>query len=197
MIRAFIAVELPTAVRGALARACADLSRLQLSGRCVNPGSIHLTLKFLGGIDPQDALAIGHALSEVARGLSPFQLSLRRMGVFPDLTRPRVVWFGVADSEPLTRLQRMVEESLAPLGLAPEKRPFKPHLTLMRLKSDKNAATLARYLRETGWEAEGGEFQVEEFHLYQSVLKPGGAEYRKMATFRLGAAHPSDQPPPL
>ncbi len=186
MIRAFIALELSSATRSVLTEVVADLKRLKLHGRPVDPASIHLTLKFLGGVQPELLSPIRRRLTEVARNTSPFQLSLRRLGVFPGLKRARVVWFGVDPSDPLQNLHQQIEQEMESLGFEPETRPFKPHLTLMRLKSPTNLAALAHYLQEHEAKANAGRMEVEEFVLFQSVLKPNGAEYRKLATLPLG-----------
>ncbi len=187
MIRSFIALELSPEIVSVLRDVVADLKRLNLDGRAVNPDSIHLTLKFLGSVEPNLVPTIAASLRGVAAASAPFRLSLRGLGVFPNSRRPRVVWFGVDPSAPLRSLQRDIERAAHHFGFEPEARPFSPHVTLMRLKSDANSAALARYLRENEAKANAGELAVDEFVMFQSVLKPGGAEYTKLATFRLGS----------
>ncbi len=184
MIRAFIALELSSAARSCLARILADLERLNLDGKPVDPAAVHLTLKFLGNVQPDRVAPIRQSLEAIAAGSAPFQVTLQGLGAFPGLRRPRVVWFGVDPCPPLRNLQEGVERAAQDLGFEPEGRPFKPHVTLMRLKSAANAAALTDYLHGKAGRVKAVS-AVDEFVLFQSVLGPGGAQYRKLATLRL------------
>lgn len=197
-MRAFVAIEIPPDVLQILGKTIQKLAALKLDGRPARLQSIHLTLKFLGNVDPERLDSVKEALRASAAGLSPFELRVRSVGVFPDLSRPRVVWFGVgrppspnprsSGSDPLTELQRSVEDGLQPLGFEPERRSFRPHLTLMRLKSGRNLPRLVQYLKDEGLHAEAGSFRVDSLHLYRSILRPDGAEYVKLASMPLGGA---------
>jgi 2'-5' RNA ligase len=71
------------------------------------------------------------------------------------------------------------------VGFELERRPFKPHLTLVRLKSSRNLSKLQQFLKLEGGEVSLGSFGVQAIHLYQSILRPEGATYRKLATCAL------------
>lgn len=186
MIRAFVAIDIPEELLRSIERVSISLRSLQLDSRSVNVRSIHLTLKFLGGVEENRIADVCRAVQLGAGGTEPFEVSLRRVGVFPQLARPRVVWVGVDECQALLRLQAKMEESLEAVGFPREKRAFRPHLTLMRLKSKRNLAGLARYIQQEGTAEEVGSFQVEECHLYQSLLRPGGAKYRRLFTLNWG-----------
>lgn len=135
-IRAFIAIELPDSVKAAISRIQADVRRDEhASVKWVNPDGVHLTLKFLGNIDPELIPDIGRAMSQAAAGLGPVRLELSRVGAFPNLRAPRVVWVGLeGDISTLQVLYKQIEDRLAELGFPPEGRAFSPHLTLGRVR---------------------------------------------------------------
>ena len=183
-IRAFIAIELPGAVRRALGELIQRLDADGLPLRWVRPDNIHLTLKFLGDISSGQAAAVGDALAAAVAGTAPFQLRAAGVGVFPSLARARVVWVGAAGGvERLKGLQQNIDGALEKLGFAAEKRPFKGHLTLGRAKDRLDPERLKRSLKAVGV-FEAGEFQVDRVTLFKSELKPTGAVYtplREMA----------------
>ncbi len=133
-VRSFIALELPGDLRKKLGQLQERLKTDNTRIKWTDPGSIHLTLKFLGdvplaGIDP-----ITRAMAEAAGEVPPFKLETREVGVFPNLKRVQVVWLGLAgEVDKLARLYQLLEARLARLGFTPESRPFTPHLTLARL----------------------------------------------------------------
>ncbi len=186
MIRAFIALEIPAAILRRLGDVASELNRLGLAGRRSRLEGIHLTLRFLGNIEPGQVKLIDSRLSEIAAATEPFELQIAGVGVFPDLARPRVVWAGIRPSPPLQRLHQEVEAALEELSFAAEDRSFRPHLTLFRLKSPRNRDNLVRYVSRRAEPPRFGDFEAREFHLFQSVLKPGGAEYAKLVSWKLG-----------
>lgn len=185
MMRTFVAVPLPEPIRKGLSAVSRELKSLDLHASFPLPESMHLTLKFLGEIAESKAVVVKEALDRLGDQCSAFQVEVRELGVFPHLGNPRVVWAGVGRVDPLWDLQRRVEQELKPLGFSPEKKPFHPHLTLARIKSRKNIVRLIEYVEQQGRDVRIGEFGVAEFHLYQSFLKPQGAEYRVLSTCRL------------
>ncbi|ULA69765.1 MAG: RNA 2',3'-cyclic phosphodiesterase [Nitrospira sp.] len=148
MIRAFLAVELPPELRAALSAVQQDLKRRleraavgQSRMSWVQPASMHLTVKFLGDT-PEDLLELLHAkISKTAAEHPMIQIPFSRLGTFPRLQQPRVLWVGPPESweqgnegDRLQALYRAVEEVCRAVGLAAEARPFSPHLTLARIK---------------------------------------------------------------
>lgn len=180
-IRAFIAIGLPDPVLHGIGNVQAGLKQSGVKIKWVRPESVHLTLKFLGDIPVSQVGQIGDALDRAAKGVSPFSLYAKGVGIFPDLKRPRVVWTGIAgDVEVLRSLQAGVEAALEPVGFAREKRPFRAHLTVGRIKDriDKQALRAALTGQE-GFETDP--FQVTSVVLYQSTLRPQGALYTRLA----------------
>ena len=185
-VRAFIAIAVSEPVLNSCEEIMARLRNLNVHGRFSKTESIHLTLQFLGNIEEDQIVRIAQVLEQAGSGVDPFDLEVGRLGVFPHLTHPRVVWIGVEPVDGLMKLQSKIQQGLEPLGFPKENRDFHPHLTLLRLKSRKNLRPLAQYIETEGPGLRAGVIQAEQIHLYQSILKPQGAEYRQLLTFGLG-----------
>jgi len=186
-VRCFVAVELPDEVKAGLKELQAKLmSGAQAPAKWVDPYSIHLTLKFLGGVAASRIAPITAAIEEAARGIAPFSLKVEGLGAFPNLRQPQVVWVGVSgEVDRLAQLQQRLESSLARLGFAPENRRFSPHLTLARVRDQASPLEregLGSLISGTGFEA-GHSFRVDSVSLMKSQLTREGAIYS-----RLGAA---------
>lgn len=189
-LRCFIAVELPEEIKAGLSRLQAQLkSGSQFSVKWVNPYSIHLTLKFLGNVNLDMTSQITEAIGKAARGVSPFHLEFKGLGVFPNLRRVQVVWVGISgDLEKLLQLQKGIESALARLGFAPEARAFTPHLTLARVHdraSPDERQKLGELIASTKFEAEYT-FPVEAVSLMRSQLTREGAIYSQISAVELG-----------
>ena len=185
MIQAFLAIELTEAARETCSAIGQSLQRLGLKGSFPRPQALHLTLKFLGDVQERIIPRLEEALSESSAGVEPFSVQVGGLGVFPNQQRPRVVWVGVTVHPQLLQLHRNLEKHLATLGFAPERRSFRPHLTLVRLKSRHGLEALTEFLATPASHSERVRSQVSAFHLFQSVLRPQGAEYTKLFTVNL------------
>ncbi len=137
---------------------------------------MHLTLKFLGEVDPGRIDAVKEALKAAARGIGPLTITAGGVGGFPSLKSPRVVWVGVADDAGLSRLASNIEDALSGLGFERETRGFHPHLTLCRVKSPADGRAIGDVVASTAPEIRE-QWQAGSFALYKSVLSPKGAEY--------------------
>ena len=184
-MRSFIAIAVPESVLRSCEEIMARLKGLNLYGRFAKTQSFHLTLQFLGNIEEEQIPEIAQVLEQAGKGVAPFDLEVGRLGVFPHLANPRVVWIGVEPVDRLMTLQSKIRQGLEPLGFPKETHDFHPHLTLLRLKSRKNLGGLREYLQAEGPHQQAGVNRVEEIHLYQSILKPQGAEYRQLLTCEL------------
>ncbi|MDX9788105.1 MAG: RNA 2',3'-cyclic phosphodiesterase [Desulfobacterales bacterium] len=185
LLRTFIAVELPPPVVCFAGRVQEIMRAEGIRLGWVRPENLHLTLKFLGDIEADRIAEIKTALASAAQDTVPFSLSACRVGVFPGLRQPRVVWLGIEGQvDQLLNLQGQVESALSQVGITPEKRPFKGHLTLGRVKNRIDPDALQRALIKAE-QAESVEFMVESLTLFKSDLKPAGAIYTRLAEARL------------
>jgi len=184
-MRTFIAIPLNKECRSMLDRLQQDLRAFRADVRWVAVRSIHLTLKFLGEVDPAVIPGLTEALALESRSGHPFEVRLHGLGCFPHQRNPRIVWCGVGgDTDSLARLQQTIETACAFFGFAPEERAFHPHLTLGRVNGKRNLQSLLDCIK-IGTDLECG-FKADQYCLYQSTLKPQGAEYTVLKTIALG-----------
>jgi 2'-5' RNA ligase len=135
VIRAFIAVDLPSDVQDCLEQISAKLKDQigEKSVRWVSVPNIHLTLKFLGDVSENNLDVLKEIISAEAALQKPMEFSVGRLGAFPKMVRPRVVWVGVEAPSDLLMLQRGIETRTAKVGYPKDRRKFSPHLTLGRV----------------------------------------------------------------
>lgn len=183
MIRAFVAIPLPASQVGELYRLQQQLRKMDLDASFPAVDGLHLTLKFLGDVEPSRVEEIASALGRGAEDFSPFSLVLQGVGAFPRPSDPRVAWAGVDGGPTLTGLQATLDRTLAGVGFPRDERRFHPHLTLARIKSRRNVARLIRWLETEA--PEPVPFTADVIHLYQSTLLPQGARYQVLETVRL------------
>jgi len=151
--------------------------------RWVNTDGIHLTLKFLGALDEERIPELADIIERCCTGCTPFTLTVRTLGAFPNEKNPKVIWVGAEEKTgTLARLQQDLEKKLSAIGFKEEKRTFFPHLTLGRLKSPKGERELTQSLAEYK-DCECGTLEAHEVCLFKSDLRPGGAVYTKLRTF--------------
>lgn len=184
VIRAFIGVRLDPAVSRKIAEVQTQIRERVAGVRWVAEANYHFTLKFLGPVEEKMILQISGALKELTGHFSPFVVSARGIGVFPDIRKPRVVWVGL-NSEELEPLATEIEESMECAGFARESRPFKPHLTLGRWRDPVKPTEKLRNEIERWKQQTFGDSVVKEVILFQSTLKPGGAVYSALEVFAL------------
>jgi 2'-5' RNA ligase len=198
-LRLFIAIELPPAVRAALAAARIQLEKNgKIPLRWANPEGAHLTLKFLGDTPAEQAEPIVAALERVMGLHHPFLLHTANLGVFPRPQAPRVVWLGVdGELAKLRALQADVERFVAPLGFPTERRAFSPHLTLGR--ADKSPRT--QEMAAIGSAVAGAmpparvTWEVSQVALMRSELLREGARYTAVQRLLLDATAEKNSEP--
>lgn len=185
MIRAFLAIDLPTAIKEELAEQIQIFSPGTSGIKWADARQIHLTLKFFGSISSEIVDKINQCTQKVTLEIQPFGLTLRGVGGFPHIRRPRIIWAGLGrDLEALLTLVEELEIAYEQIGIAREDRSFHPHLTLGRNKTNQPNEKL--FQRLSGWTGEESEpFGVEEIILYKSDLKPLGPIYSKICSFPL------------
>lgn len=183
MIRAFIAIDLNEPIRRFLSDLIRDFKSLGLDARWARPENIHLTLKFLGEVSEEQLDLLAEALRKAAGTAVSFSLTVQGVGVFPSSRRPRIVWAGLQREPNLTHLQREVEDRMNRLGFEREQRPFKPHLTLARIRRPGRTQKIKGWLRDHS-QLQGPSWTVNEITLFRSELTPEGARYTPLAKHR-------------
>ncbi len=187
LLRLFVAVTLPDALRERLARSQERLRATQADVSWVRPENIHLTLKFLGEIHSKLLGRIGPALQSAGRELPPFSVALAGLGAFGGRS-PRVIWAGLTEGhERLTDLADRVDVALGHVGVPKERRPFSAHATLGRVRTPRNADALLAAVA-AGREESFGDVAVEDFVLMQSRLSPQGSTYTVVDRYPLGGS---------
>ena len=203
MIRTFLAVELEEDLRKRIGQTQQDLKqRLNREAvrdvriSWVQPGSIHLTIKFLGDTDEQLIDPMRTAIGQAVKEHRPLYIPLERLGTFPRPQRPRVLWVGASqqweqgeDAKRLAGLHRAIEDCCTTFHFAPEGRPLSPHLTLARVKEGERHVGQA--LAKSGAMDRSlslGSVALESIVLIKSELRPTGSVYTKLWEIALG--HP-------
>jgi 2'-5' RNA ligase len=183
-IRAFLALDPPGEILQAIGRIQVRLQRvIRGEVRWVRPEAIHLTLKFFGDIPESAVAGIAAVVEKAAAGAAPFSLEIGGAGVFPDRRRPRVLWLGMSGDVPrLLHFQQELEGELGMAGFPAEERPFRPHLTLARIKSPQGLTGLEKAL-EKGEGYAAGRFTASGIGLIRSELTPRGAVYTRLKWF--------------
>ena len=201
MIRTFLSIELPEALRAGLTRLQVDLKRRlspdlprKVRMSWVQPASVHLTVKFLGDIDEQLVVPMKESLGEAVRKHPTLEIPLARLGVFPRLQQPRILWAGPSEqwergeeAGRLALLHRAIDERCGALNFARDERPCTPHLTLARIKEGERSVGQA--LAKSGVmdrSLDVGSLPVESIALMRSELRPTGPVYTKLWEVRLG-----------
>ena len=179
-LRTFIGFEIPGEVLSQIHDLQARIKVYGLKIRWVRIENIHLTLKFLGDVEAVKINEIADAVSKSAQGYAPISLQAKGIGAFPSIKRPRVLWVGLSGQlESLVGLQKALDENLEMLGFPKEKRPFKGHLTMGRIKDKIEVKKFGDALMDSrGFESEI--FTADRIILYKSELKPSGAVYTKL-----------------
>lgn len=143
--------------------------------------NLHVTTKFIGEWPRERLDELKTALAAVARP-APLKLGIRGLGWFPNPHSPRVLYVAVQAGPEWETLARATDAACAALGIAPETKPFRPHLTLARVREPRPLAELKQAIAALPNDDFGG-WTAGAFHLYESKLAPGGSIYTKLETY--------------
>ncbi len=172
--RAFVSLDIGDRIDWHALRT--ELRQVDKGIRTVRPEQLHLTLRFLGETDEGLVEAIGGVMRDAVATVASFRMAFSGVGVFPNAKRPRVVWIGLKGAEPLVGIAREVERGIVGLGFPREKRSFRPHATVARVKRLSHHERL-RSLLDRWSEREFGTMEVRVITLKRSVLTPQGPIY--------------------
>lgn len=171
MVRVFIAAEIPDEFRGALGEVQNELKFSKAKLSFVDPGIAHITIKFIGEVLPDKIPDIKNALKRIE--FSSYDISFHGVS-FNNPSRPRVIWTSGYDGDGSAVLKSRIEDLLEPEGIAREKRRFRPHVTLARVKKF-HPSLIDRVAPLEDYDF--GSFRIDSFFLKSSILKPSGPVY--------------------
>ncbi|MBN2209327.1 MAG: RNA 2',3'-cyclic phosphodiesterase [Candidatus Coatesbacteria bacterium] len=176
-IRCFISIEIPQAIRKQIVQVPEALKSVKGKFSWSGTNNLHITLKFLGDCSRGRLEAISRRLAGIAAHHAPFDLSFEEVGVFPGHSSPRIVWLGVKDGrDVLVKLASDVADSMEEIGFKKEPRPFRPHITLARVKYLSSRDEL-RAAIERMPNANIERMRASHIFLMRSQLNPKGAIY--------------------
>jgi 2'-5' RNA ligase len=183
-VRTFIAVDFPPVILGKI-EAIVDYFKKKVPDHAlkwVDTDNLHLTIKFIGEIDPGKLEQVKSILTRCLEYQNAFEIEVAGLGMYPNQRAPRVIWLGITGGDPLGRIHATLDRHLSELGIKPEGRAFTPHLTIARIRkgTDRKTAqaigeTLAQFKVDSL-----GTVTIDRVHLYQSVLTPSGPIYTNL-----------------
>jgi len=176
MKRTFVAVNIRPEDK---LRNIARQFRQDLSGdriKWVDLDGMHITLSFLGDTHEEKIPDLKKVIENVVNDFPILKLEFKGCGIFKNLRDPRVIWFGLEENEILRHLKVSLDQAIEPYGFIPEKREFRPHLTLARIKWIRDISVL-KDLIETYEDEHVQLSEVDQVIFYESILRPDGPEY--------------------
>jgi len=182
LVRAFLAIPLGDELKRKLTQLQRQLAENLPGASWPRPDNLHLTLRFFGDVTHEDLEKIRVSMLSIEGFQQAFEVRVAGLGAFPHPRRPRVIWVGLSPAALLQKLYLQLQSSLAQAGVAQEARPFKPHLTIGRLRHF--GPDMSQMIASTG-NLCCGTLRVDQLVLYQSRLLPGGAEHLPLYTLTL------------
>lgn len=183
-MRLFVAIPLPSSIEDYLSNFIRIFRKPGDGIKWVDPRNIHLTLRFLGETEERLLPAIRTHITEVASAHSAIDCCIGKVGAFPNLNRPRVIWVGLENNvEKLSGIASELELRMQMLGFTPETKPFKPHLTLGRVRED--APRVVLNVDAVSRIGMPDATQLDTIVLFQSTLTPQGPIYKELLTAAL------------
>jgi RNA 2',3'-cyclic 3'-phosphodiesterase len=181
MIRLFIAMHIPFEIRDKIFSIVEEIEPDYRKYRWENIDKIHLTLKFIGNVDENITEQIKNKLSFIEK-YNKFHFRISGFNFFFRNSKPQILWIGLGTSDPLKNLVKEIEDTLVPFSIPLEKRGFKAHLTLLRIKENPGAGFIDAFKK---YEMPEIKFVSSEVMLMQSLLKPSGSEYKELKVYKL------------
>lgn len=179
-LRCFISIEIPETIKKSIADIAYSLKKSGADVKWIIPENMHITLQFLGETEESLIPAIKGGLDKILAHYIPFYIKIAEVGYFPSGRRPRVIWVGMEKSQSIIDLNRDIASEMAKFGYQKEERWFIPHVTIGRVKSNKNINELLKKINEIKTMS-FSDFEVQNISLMKSELKPSGAKYYCLA----------------
>ena len=174
--RSFISIRIPMTPTVQRAQ-----ERLRSIGGVSVPNEVHLTLRFLDNVENRKLERLSESMTALEKH-SQFNVSLRGLGAFPNTRNPRVIWIGATLGDAFSELLLDLDKILDSSFVAYDKKPFKAHVTIGRVKE--NLEGLTAFLDEE-INLDAGTFTCTEILLMGSKLTPNGAVHSIIRSFRL------------
>ncbi len=186
-IRTFCAIDIDAAARKSLGRACEKIDAGDAKIRWVARENLHVTMNFLGDVDEDALKEVCHAVRRGAANIRPFDFSVRGLVLIPPQGRRlKMIWGGVEDPHGrMVELYEKLSNELGELGFKRETRPFRPHITLARIKRVRDTATIRESAGRFA-ETDFGRQHAAEVVVYSSKLSSRGPIYTAMDHAPLG-----------
>lgn len=183
-LRLFIAIEIPSGIQSHIADIVRLLKRADADVRCEQPEKLHITLKFLGKTEEGKQTEIVAALEGIAGSTPQFAVRYSTLGCFPHKREPRIIWVGVEDSDSAAQnLAASVESSMCLLGFEKDEKKFHPHVTVGRVRSQRNMNHLIRTMESITFESQPT--TISDIALVKSERMPSGSVYKIVKTIPL------------
>lgn len=184
-MRLFVALEVPEVPRREVRRRLSTVRDRLPRAKWVDPENLHLTLVFLGEVEPARLPVLEERLAEAFAPFPPLDLRLEGGGTFPPGRPARVAWVGVDAPDDIVDLQRAVEKvAVETVGIEPEGRAYQPHVTLARCPDPWRRDAIEKFDHAFAGSI-GPPFVAERGALVESRLAPGGARYKVVREFPL------------
>jgi len=184
-MRLFIALPFAPPVKQRLGEIIAEFKQFDEPVRWVKADNIHLTLRFLGETEEKLVPRLQEMITTIAPRYQSVEANFSTLGAFPNLRRPRVIWVGLTDlPEHLFALADEIEQKIRQLGFKPEHRRFKPHVTLGRVKRDRQVRVLPAEIER--YPMEPIAVRLDTLTLFKSTLTPDGPIYEALTACSLG-----------
>jgi 2'-5' RNA ligase len=184
-LRLFIAIEIEKKIKERILEFFNHLKETDTYIRWVAYENLHVTVKFIGEVDPTILPPLVKSLKSVASHFKPFRIQIENVAVFPTARKPRILFVGLGDKENnLVNIFEEIETQIEEFGIKRELRRYVGHITIGRIKSQKNIHKLFELLPSCSDRFFGQE-TVNHFSLKQSELTPKGPIYSTLNRFTL------------
>ena len=183
-MRVFFCLPIPASVRAGIENMSTRL-RDAVGGLAswVRPENYHITVRFLGDIDPMMTIELESLCRDVVESFSPFDVAIDQVGAFPNAERARVLWIGGPCCEPFSSLTAILNGRLESLGFPSERKASTPHVTIARVKGRADPripGEIATLNPLPGWSV-----PIDRVVLMESQLMPGGAAHTPLFSVQL------------
>ncbi len=175
-LRTFIALELSQDHKAVIGNILTSLKCIDADVKWVQPDNCHITLKFLGQTPQVQIPLIAQAMDALAKTVPAFPVGLDNIGAFPDIDKPQIIWIGLSQgNQELRNLSHLVQSQLVQLDFPKETRPFHPHITIGRIRTNRGAKALSQVLKTTPITSQTNESR--NITLFESTLSSHGPRY--------------------